>query len=166
MLTDMLISGHQIAPDLAPRNSHTSYKSNPTQQYTCLSQQGLFTLIIQLEGLPKLYANVGTTSAKWPKKFSRLNMFLHLVSRMRLVNTSWSTGLLRHQRISKQVRWYWIPEQQPDEVLIIKFADTAAELDPSIARCCAHGSAVASGTEAEEARSSIECAFLRSGRLV
>lgn len=59
-----------------------------------------------------------------------------------------------------QPRWYWMPEQQPDEVLIVKFADTAAESDPSIARCCPHGAAVIPGTEAEVARCSIECRVL------
>lgn len=61
---------------------------------------------------------------------------------------------------SMQPRWYWVPDQQPDEVLIIKFADTAAESDPNIARCCAHAAAIVPGTENEEARCSIECRVL------
>lgn len=56
----------------------------------------------------------------------------------------------------KQPQWYWVPGQQTDEVLIIKFADSAAEIDPSIARCCPHGAAVIPGTAEEEPRLSIE----------
>lgn len=59
-----------------------------------------------------------------------------------------------------QPRWYWMPEQNPDEVLIIKFADTAAESDSSIARCCPHAAAVIPGTQNEEPRCSIECRVL------
>lgn len=57
---------------------------------------------------------------------------------------------------SKQ-KWYWIPRQQPDEALIIKFADTAADEDPKIARGAAHLSPTIAGTEDEEPRCSIEC---------
>lgn len=59
-----------------------------------------------------------------------------------------------------QPRWYWMPEQIPDEVLIIKFADTAADSDSSIAKCCPHAAAVIAGTEEEEPRSSVECRVL------
>lgn len=54
-------------------------------------------------------------------------------------------------------RWYWMPEQRQDEVLIIKFADTAAEEDPNIARGCPHVSPIIPGTENEEPRCSLEC---------
>ena len=60
----------------------------------------------------------------------------------------------------KVPQWYWIPEQKEAEVLIIKFADTAAETNTSIARCCPHGAAVVPGTEGEEPRESIECRVL------
>ncbi|KAI5366595.1 Putative hydroxylase/desaturase AsaB [Septoria linicola] len=53
-------------------------------------------------------------------------------------------------------KWYWVPEQKPNEVLIIKFADSAAETDPSIAACGLHASPVLPGTEEEEVRQSSE----------
>ncbi|USW50323.1 hypothetical protein Slin15195_G036420 [Septoria linicola] len=46
---------------------------------------------------------------------------------------------------------------QPDEVLIIKFADTGATDGSGIAKHCIHGSCVLPGTEDEPARESIEC---------
>lgn len=55
-----------------------------------------------------------------------------------------------------QAQWYWMPEQTPEDVLILKFADSAAETDPSIARYCAHASPDVIGTQDEEARMSIE----------
>ena len=61
-------------------------------------------------------------------------------------------------------KWYWIPNQQPDEVLVLKFADTAAgtlgEKDSAIAPHCVHGSPVIPGMENEEARESIECRII------
>ncbi|CAK1363211.1 hypothetical protein CB0940_04683 [Cercospora beticola] len=53
-------------------------------------------------------------------------------------------------------KWYWVPEQKPDEVCIIKFADSAAENDPNIAACGLHVSPVLPGTENEEIRQSSE----------
>lgn len=53
-------------------------------------------------------------------------------------------------------RWYWSPEQRPDEIAIIKFADTASAEDESIAGGCLHASPIVPGTENEELRSSIE----------
>ncbi len=53
-----------------------------------------------------------------------------------------------------------MPEQKEDDVLIIKFADTAAEMDPHIAGGCPHVSFEAEGTENEEPRESIECRVL------
>ena len=57
----------------------------------------------------------------------------------------------------EKLKYYWLPEQQPDEVLVLKFADTKADEDPNIAMCCAHGAAEIPGTEDEEPRMSIEC---------
>jgi len=57
-------------------------------------------------------------------------------------------------------RWYWMPEQKEDEVLIIKFADTAAEHNQDIAGGCPHLSPIVEGTEEEEPRCSIECRVL------
>lgn len=53
-------------------------------------------------------------------------------------------------------KWYWIPEQQPHEVLIIKFCDSAAEYDEDVAAACVHISPIVPGTEEEEVRRSIE----------
>lgn len=54
-------------------------------------------------------------------------------------------------------KWYWQPYQKPDEVLLVKFADTAADEDLSISRGCPHASPVVPGTEGEPPRCSIEC---------
>ena len=56
----------------------------------------------------------------------------------------------------ENMKWYWLPEQQPDEVLIIKFCDTACSENPSIALGCVHCSPIIPGTENEEKRESIE----------
>ena len=57
-------------------------------------------------------------------------------------------------------RWYWMPEQRSNEVLIIKFADTASADNPDIAGGCPHASPIIPGTEGEEARCSIEARVL------
>ena len=54
------------------------------------------------------------------------------------------------------MKWYWMPEQKTDEVLIIKFADSAFETDPSVAECGLHVSPIIPGTENEEVRQSCE----------
>lgn len=66
----------------------------------------------------------------------------------------WDVGIPKD---SKKAQWYWMPEQTPEDVLIVKFADTAAETDSSIARYGAHASPHVKGTEDEEARISVEC---------
>ena len=53
-----------------------------------------------------------------------------------------------------------MPDQKPDEVLILKFADTAADSDPNIAGGCPHGSPEVEGTEDAEPRNSVECRVL------
>ncbi|MCJ1386326.1 hypothetical protein MMC17_009452 [Xylographa soralifera] len=61
-------------------------------------------------------------------------------------------------------RWYWMPYQQPNEVLILKFADTAAgelgEKNAHIAACCAHAAARIAGSEGLPPRESIECRII------
>ena len=65
------------------------------------------------------------------------------------------------EKQKQQMKWYWMPEQQTDEVLIVKFADTLAEWDESVTAGCPHSSPVVVGTENEkEARMSIECRVL------
>lgn len=54
-----------------------------------------------------------------------------------------------------QQRWYYMSEQMPDEVLLIKFADSENELDPSISKGCGHGSPAIVGQEGDT-RESIE----------
>lgn len=53
-------------------------------------------------------------------------------------------------------RWYCKPNQDPDDVLILKFADTASEREPKIAGGCAHCSPMLHGVENEEPRMSVE----------
>ena len=55
--------------------------------------------------------------------------------------------------------WYWLPEQKPDEVLVIRLADSEAQKG-KVAANSAHGSPVIPGTEHEEARESIEVRIL------
>jgi GA4 desaturase len=66
-------------------------------------------------------------------------------------------SLLPPKEPSKQ-KWFWVPEQQSDEVLFVKFADTGATGD--MAKHCVHGSPIIPGTESEEARCSIEVRVL------
>jgi hypothetical protein len=53
-------------------------------------------------------------------------------------------------------KWYWMPEQKPDEVLMIKFADSESAVDSNVAGGCVHSSPVIPGTENEEPRQSVE----------
>lgn len=54
------------------------------------------------------------------------------------------------------LKWDWVPEQTPEEVLIIKFCDSATLEDDNIAAGCIHCAPVISGAEDEEPRCSIE----------
>lgn len=54
------------------------------------------------------------------------------------------------------LRWYWVPEQKPDEVLIVKAGDSLAERDPNVSAGAPHVSPIIPGTENEEARCSVE----------
>ncbi len=61
----------------------------------------------------------------------------------------------------REMKWYWMPEQKSDEVLIVKFADTMSGWDGSVAVGGAHGSPSLVGAEDEqEARVSVECRVL------
>jgi hypothetical protein len=53
-------------------------------------------------------------------------------------------------------RWYCKPNQQPDDVLILKFADTETERRDDISAGCAHCSPYVHGTDGEEPRMSVE----------
>ena len=53
-------------------------------------------------------------------------------------------------------RWYCKPNQDPDDVLILKFADTASEREPKVAAGCAHCSPMVHGVDNEEPRMSVE----------
>lgn len=67
--------------------------------------------------------------------------------------------LLPPQDASKH-RWYFMPEQTPDDVLIIKLADIAAEENPAIANGCGHCAPEIEGMEGFEPRESVECRVL------
>ena len=62
---------------------------------------------------------------------------------------------LRASEKVKEQKWYWLPQQKPDEVLVIKLADSEAGID-GVAGGTPHGSPRLQGTEGEEARESIE----------
>ena len=65
------------------------------------------------------------------------------------------------EKQKEQMEWYFVPEQKPDKVLILKFADTAAEWNESIAGGCPHGSPVLVDAEiGVDSRLSIECRVL------
>lgn len=55
-----------------------------------------------------------------------------------------------------QQKWYWMPGQTPEEVLIIKFCDSKAEEDEKVAGQCVHISPILEGREGEEVRRSVE----------
>ncbi|KAF4500402.1 GA4 desaturase [Fusarium agapanthi] len=58
-------------------------------------------------------------------------------------------------------KWYWISDQTPDEVLLMKIMDTESEKDGSdIARGVHHCSFHLPGTDKEEVRESIETKFI------
>jgi hypothetical protein len=52
-------------------------------------------------------------------------------------------------------KWYWVPEQMPDEVLVIKLADSEGGFG-GVAGGTPHASPVIEGDGAEEARESVE----------
>ncbi|KIW91169.1 uncharacterized protein Z519_08064 [Cladophialophora bantiana CBS 173.52] len=56
--------------------------------------------------------------------------------------------------------WYYVSEQKPHEVMMIKFADTDSEHDKDVAAAGGHGSPFVVGTEDEEPRESIEARVL------
>ncbi|KAK4508374.1 hypothetical protein PRZ48_002112 [Zasmidium cellare] len=53
-------------------------------------------------------------------------------------------------------KWYFLPEQQPDELVVVKFADTGSDTDSSIAPYGLHLSPKLVGQEEEEVRQSVE----------
>lgn len=54
-------------------------------------------------------------------------------------------------------KWYYMSEQKPNEVLVLKLADTGNENDPSISDGVAHVAAALDGSDnIEEPRQSIE----------
>ena len=54
-------------------------------------------------------------------------------------------------------KWYCKTDQMPDDVLILKFADTLSERDSKVASMCAHCSPVVHGVRTdEEPRMSVE----------
>ncbi|OQV09277.1 hypothetical protein CLAIMM_13413 [Cladophialophora immunda] len=57
-------------------------------------------------------------------------------------------------------RWYYVSEQKPHEVMMIKFADTDSEHDKDVAAAGGHGSPSVLGTEGQEPRESIEARVL------
>ncbi|EXJ71369.1 uncharacterized protein A1O5_05176 [Cladophialophora psammophila CBS 110553] len=56
--------------------------------------------------------------------------------------------------------WYYVSEQKPHEVMMIKFADTDSEHDKDVAAAGGHGSPFVVGTEDAEPRESIEARVL------
>ncbi|KAF2769756.1 hypothetical protein EJ03DRAFT_351027 [Teratosphaeria nubilosa] len=59
-------------------------------------------------------------------------------------------------KLPDKQKWYWMSEQKPDEVLIIKFGDSKSEEDETVAGGCVHSSPIIPGTENEEVRQSVE----------
>ena len=56
-------------------------------------------------------------------------------------------------------KWYYASEQMPDEVMLIKFADSESEIDPNVAKGCGHGSPAIVG-QIGETRESMEARVL------
>ncbi|EME38479.1 hypothetical protein DOTSEDRAFT_39471 [Dothistroma septosporum NZE10] len=67
---------------------------------------------------------------------------------------AWLHGPPKHP---ENLKWYWIPEQTPEDVAIIKFSDSVSVEDPSVAAGCIHCSPIIEGTEGQETRQSVEC---------
>lgn len=59
----------------------------------------------------------------------------------------------------KEQRWYYVKEQMPDEVMVIKFADSEGMLDEGVAGGCGHGSPAIVGQDGET-RESVEARVL------
>jgi hypothetical protein len=55
--------------------------------------------------------------------------------------------------------WYYVKEQMPDEVMVIKFADSEAVRDTGVAGGCGHGSPAVEG-QGGETRESVEARVL------
>ena len=53
-------------------------------------------------------------------------------------------------------KWYCKPNQETDDVLFVKFADTASEHNAKVSSGCAHCSPILKGVEDEEPRMSVE----------
>ncbi len=60
---------------------------------------------------------------------------------------------------SSKQKWCYVPEQKPDEVLMIKFADSKAD-QGLVSGSTAHGSPNLPGSEKEEPRESVEARLL------
>jgi hypothetical protein len=59
----------------------------------------------------------------------------------------------------EEQRYYYVSEQMPEEVMVIKFADSASEGDEGVARGCGHGSPAVVG-QGGETRESVEARVL------
>ena len=66
------------------------------------------------------------------------------------------SSLLTPPHSPRSQRWYWMPEQKLDDVLIIKFADAGAE-NLGLAKECVHCSPAIPGTKHQPLRRSVEC---------
>ena len=62
----------------------------------------------------------------------------------------------KDQKAYAEHKWYWLPEQRPDELLVIKLSDSEAEKDETCCPGTAHASPMIRGTEDELPRESIE----------
>lgn len=71
---------------------------------------------------------------------------------------AWSIRPPKDDASAERQKWYWVPDQTPEEVLVIKFADTEAEKEPDrVAGYGAHVSPIVEGTpDDSEPRESIE----------
>lgn len=59
-------------------------------------------------------------------------------------------------KMPEQQKWYWMSEQGPEDVLIVKFADSAATDDGNIASGCIHTSPIIEAGDDEHVRESVE----------
>lgn len=75
---------------------------------------------------------------------------------------AWAVKPPKDDASAQRQKWYWVPDQTPGEVLVIKFADTGAEVDPEhIAAYGAHVSPIVEGTPDDaEPRESIEARII------
>ena len=72
------------------------------------------------------------------------------------------TVLPPSEAAKERQRWYFWPQQTPQDLLILKFADTGSVNDPNIAAACMHTAVALEDADSAppESRENVECRVL------